>query len=72
MYGENSAYLMAAAPDMYEAIKEVLKEIEYCHGDMLTKEERNHPRGSGWARVYYKLTAAIGKAEGKKLTNDNI
>ena len=42
-----------------EAIQETMKEIEYCHSDMLTKEERKHPRGSGWARVYDKLENII-------------
>ncbi len=42
-----------------EAIQETMKEIEYCHSDMLTKEERKHPRGNGWARVYDKLENII-------------
>ncbi len=35
---------------------------------MLSEEERNHPRGSGWARVYDKLQVAIAKATGQEET----
>jgi len=38
-----------------DACQEAMREIEYQHSDMLTQYERNHPRGSGWARVYDKL-----------------
>jgi hypothetical protein len=41
------------------AITETMEEIEYWHSDMLTDEARRHPRGSGWARVYDKLKAAM-------------
>ena len=41
-----------------DACQEAIREIEYQHGDMLTQHERNHPRGSGWARVYDKLREA--------------
>ena len=37
------------------ACQEAMREIEYQHSDMLTQDERNHPRGSGWARVYDRL-----------------
>ena len=40
------------------AIVEAMELIEYHDGDMRTEHERNHPRGSGWARVYDKLAAA--------------
>jgi hypothetical protein len=30
---------------------------------MLDKVERNHPRGSGWARVVDKIDAALTKGE---------
>jgi len=40
------------------ACQEAMREIEYQHSDMLTQDERNHPRGSGWARVYDKLKDA--------------
>jgi hypothetical protein len=43
---------------LVETIEETMQEIEYWHADMLTEHERNHPRGSGWARVYDKLQAA--------------
>jgi hypothetical protein len=43
---------------LVETIEETMQEIEYCHADMLTEHERNHPRGSGWARVYDKLARA--------------
>ena len=38
-----------------EVIKETIEEIEYWHSDMLSEEERAHPRCNGWARVYDKL-----------------
>ena len=41
-----------------KAIDETMEEIEYHNADMLTEHERNHPRGSGWARVYDKLATA--------------
>lgn len=45
---------------MYKGvILEAIKEIEYWHADMLTEEERNHPRGNGWARVYDNLKVAL-------------
>ena len=46
------------------ACEESASEIEYAHADMLTEDERSHPRGSGWARVYDRLQAAIHAAEG--------
>ncbi len=50
---------------MPDAIEEAMREIDYWHGDMLTGEERSHPRGSGWARVYDKLSAARDLADGR-------
>ena len=52
-----------AALQVLEALQEALNEIEYHHGDMLAAAERNHPRGSGWARVYDKGREAIALAE---------
>ena len=46
---------------MREALEEAKSEIEYAHADMLTVEERNHPRGSGWARVHDKIVAALSR-----------
>ena len=59
--------LETANAELLEACKEALEEIEYWHKDMLSEDERNHPRGSGWARVYDNLTEAIRqhKGEGK-------
>ena len=48
--------------EMLAALQEAREEIEYWHADMLTEEERRHPRGSGWARVYDKVCAVIAKA----------
>jgi hypothetical protein len=48
-----------------KAIEEAMREIEYSEGDMLTEHERNHPRGSGWARVYDKLAAARDLLRGR-------
>ena len=42
-----------------KVIRETMEEIKYWHSDLLTEEERNHPRGSGWARVYDKLENII-------------
>jgi hypothetical protein len=50
---------------LLEAVREAMKEIDYHHRDMLTGEERNHPRGSGWARVYDKLQSARHLATGR-------
>ena len=48
----------ATAP-LIAAIEETLEEISYWHSDTLTEQERRHPRGSGWARVWDKCQAAI-------------
>jgi hypothetical protein len=55
--------LRQAAPQLLAALEETLEEIAYCHGDMLSEDERRHPRGNGWARVYDKSTAAIALAK---------
>jgi hypothetical protein len=47
---------------LLEALEEAVQEIEYHHRDLLTEDERCHPRGSGWARVYDKARAAIATA----------
>lgn len=57
--------LRKAAAELLEALEEALREIAYWHGDMLSEEERNHPRGSGWARVHDKGRAAIAKVKGE-------
>lgn len=43
------------------AILAAMSEIRCFHGDALTPEERNLPRGSGWARVYNSLEQSIKK-----------
>jgi hypothetical protein len=48
-----------AAPQLLAALQEAVAEIEYWHADLLLEEERRHPRGSGWARVYDMAKAAI-------------
>lgn len=48
-----------------KAIEETMAEIEYWHADLLTEHGRNHPRGSGWARVYDKLAAARALLKGR-------
>lgn len=58
------AQLKAENEALREAGKEAMEEIVYQHGDMLTKEERGHPRGSGWARVYDKLNALLAGESG--------
>jgi hypothetical protein len=58
-------HLFSAAPAMLAALKEAREEITYWHADMLTPEERSHPRGSGWARVADRIDAAIAAAEGR-------
>jgi hypothetical protein len=50
--------------ELLAALREAREEIEYWHADMLTEEERHHPRGSGWARVYDKISAALARATG--------
>ena len=50
---------------LLDAIDEAMAEIAYCHADRLAEDERNHPRGSGWARVYDKLAAARDLARGQ-------
>lgn len=47
---------------LIDALTEAMAEIEHHHGDMLTPEARNHLRGSGWARVYDKLSTALANA----------
>ncbi|HJT77875.1 MAG TPA: hypothetical protein VJ739_11800 [Gemmataceae bacterium] len=49
--------------DMLAALREAQEEIEYWHADMLTEEEANHPRGSGWRRVRDRIAAALAKEE---------
>jgi hypothetical protein len=51
-----------AAPQLLAVLQEAVAEIKYQHTDMLSEEERRHPRGSGWARVYDKAMAAIDEA----------
>jgi len=51
--------LLAQYAAMRGAIEEAIEEITYWHEDMLSEEERMHPRGSGWARVYDKLKASV-------------
>jgi hypothetical protein len=46
-------------------IDETMEEIAHSHCDMLAEQERNHPRGSGWARVYDKLQSARGLLKGR-------
>ena len=46
-----------------DAAEEAKDEIEYCHKDMLAEVERGHPRGSGWARVWDKLSDALKESE---------
>jgi len=55
--------------ELLAALKQTLEEIEYQHGDMLSPEERSHPRGSGWARVYDKGTRALAQAKAGKERN---
>jgi hypothetical protein len=50
-------YALISAPGG-SVLRAHFQEIEYWHADMLTEHKRNHPRGSGWARVYDKLQAA--------------
>jgi hypothetical protein len=57
-----SERLRKAAPQLLAALQEAVAEIEHWHADMLSAEERNHPRGNGWARVYDKANAAIADA----------
>lgn len=49
--------------ELVAVLEEMLLEIEHWHSDMLTEEERHHPRGNGWARVYDKGRAVIAKAK---------
>ena len=55
-------WLVARVRELEKALVEAKTEIEYEHEEMLSPEEREHPRGSGWARVYDKINAAL---EGK-------
>ena len=59
------AALLERQPPILAAIEETMAEIEYGHADMLTEHERTHPRGSGWARVYDKLSAARDLLKGR-------
>jgi len=59
--------LLAQYAAMREAIEEAIEEITYWHEDMLSEEERMHPRGSGWARVYDKLKASVQPDAGRDL-----
>lgn len=49
--------------DLRALLLTVKEEIEHWHSDLLTEDERNHPRGSGWARVYDRVCAALGEAK---------
>jgi hypothetical protein len=69
---EANARLIAAAPDLLAALQAARDEIDYWHGsgaeelggvNYLSEDERNHPRGNGWARVYDLARAALLKAE---------
>lgn len=48
-----------------KALAEVVEEIVYQHENLLSEEERNHPRGSGWARVYDSCCQALKELEEK-------
>ena len=52
------------------ALEEAKAEIEYCHSDMLTPEERSHPRGSGWARVWDKICVVLAEVREHETDND--
>jgi hypothetical protein len=53
---------------LVEALREAKSEIEYAHANMLEPEERAHSRGSGWARVHDKISAALALAVAGKET----
>ncbi len=53
--------LKARVEELEAVLAETVTEIEYWHSDMLTEDERSHPRGSGWARVWDKAQAALGQ-----------
>lgn len=59
--------LFAQCAVMRGAAEEAIEEIIYWHEDMLSEEERMHPRGSGWARVYDKLKASVQPDAGRDL-----
>ncbi len=59
------AALLERQTQILAAIEETMAEIEYWHADMLKEHERNHPRGSGWARVYDRLSAARNLLKGR-------
>ncbi|HTU91466.1 MAG TPA: hypothetical protein VMF69_15395 [Gemmataceae bacterium] len=48
--------------ELLAVLQEAREEIAYRHSDMLNAEERGHPRGNGWARVYDHLSAILAKA----------
>ncbi|HTU90416.1 MAG TPA: hypothetical protein VMF69_10105 [Gemmataceae bacterium] len=50
--------------ELRAALQETRAEIEHWHSDMLTPEERQHPRGNGWACVYDRLSALLAKMTG--------
>ena len=52
--------LQALVDELHSVLQEAAEEIEYWHSDMLSPEERAHPRGSGWARVYGRIKDALG------------
>jgi protein-tyrosine phosphatase len=64
---ETALSALAAAQERERSYRDALidarDEIVYWHGKMLDKVERNHPRGSGWARVVDKIDAALTKGE---------
>jgi hypothetical protein len=54
---ETDAHLIAAAPDLYEALKEARLQIEYLHGKFQETSSGNN--------VLAKIDNALAKAEGK-------
>ena len=60
---KDKGQLLDENAELLEACKEALGEIVYWHKDMLSEHERNHPRGSGWARVHDRLVAVIHKGD---------
>jgi len=51
--------------ELMAALQEARAEIEHWHSDMLTPEERHHPRGNGWARVYDRLSIVLANVTGR-------
>ena len=63
---EANAHLMAAAPEMYEALRQARGELQRAYDFMLGKKIMSEVVAKGRLATINKMSAAIEKADGKE------